>query len=257
MRIRLLSVGVGALSLGIALTLAASQENAPPKAGGPVKSDGTARQTAPAWTGSLDIFETPGRDVKLQLPRVFRDLKIGPGIKVADVGAGGGWLSVRLAAQVGPTGTVYAQEILPRYVAAIQQRAKTARLSNIETVLGTTSDPKLPAKTLDAVVILNAYHEFDQPLAMLAKIRGAMKPGARLGILERDEDYLRREARRAYAQTGKILRRIEEKDDKNPTTDDHRLALDVVKREGEKAGFKFLSSRELGEDNYLAVFVVP
>ncbi len=221
------------------------------------QTDGTIRQTAPPWTGSLDIFETPGREQTLQLSRVFRDLKIGPGTRVADVGAGGGWLSVRLANRVGPKGVVYAQEILPQYVAAIRKRAKDNRFSNIQTVLGTTSDPKLPAKTLDAAIILNAYHEFDQPLQMLAKIRAAMKPGARLGIMERDNDDLRREARLAYAKTGRILRRVDEKSDGNPLTDDHRLALDIVRREGEKAGFKFVSSRELGEDNYLAVFATP
>lgn len=257
MQIRLLSAGVAALSLGVALALAAPSVNFPNKPNDTQKSDGTIRKTAPPWTGSLDIFETPGREANLQLPRVFRDLKIGSGSKVADIGAGGGWLTVRLAAKVGPKGTVYAQEILPRYLNAIEQRAKRANLSNIRTILGTTSNPNLPAKTLDAAIILNAYHEFDQPLAMLAKIRGSMKPGARLGIMERDNDDLRREARQTYSQTGQILRRISEKDDKNPTTDDHRLALDIVRREGEKAGFKFLSSRELGEDHYLAVFVVP
>ncbi len=220
-------------------------------------ADGTRRQTALPWNGSLDIFETPGREQQLQLPRVFSDLKLKAGSKVADVGAGGGWLSVRLARRVGPKGVVYAQEILPNYVAAIQKRAQTERLPNIQTVLGTTSDPKLPAKKLDAALILNAYHEFDQPLGMLAKIRAAMKPGARLGIMERDNDDLRREARETYAQTGQILRRVDEKNDGNPITDDHRLALDIVKREAARAGFLFVSSRELGEDHYLAVFVAP
>jgi len=232
-----------------------SPQNGAPKNGAP--EDGTMRQTAPPWTGEVSIFETPGREQKLQLGRVFNDLGIGQGSRVADIGAGGGWLSVRLSARVGPKGTVYAQEILPKYVEFIARRAKSARISNILTILGTPSDPKLPAKTLDAAVILNAYHEFETPLAMLAKIRAAMKPGARLGILERDNDELRLEARRAYARTGKILRRVDEKNDGNPLTDDHRLALDIVKREAQRAGFHFLSARELGDDNYLAVFTAP
>ncbi len=163
-------------------------------------------------------------------------------------------MSVRLARAVGPKGVVYAQEILPKYVDAINARAKREGFSNIQTVLGTTSDPKLPANTLDAALILNAYHEFDQPLGMLAKVKASMKPGARLGILERDTDELRLEARAAYAQTGRIVRRVDENDDGNPITDDHRLALDIVRREGEKAGFRFVGSRELGEDHYLAIF---
>lgn len=239
--------------LGLALALPLSEL---PLCASP-KPDGTARQTAAPWTGAADAFDTPGRDAKLQLPRVFRDLKIGPGAKVADVGAGGGWLTVRLGFQVGRKGVVYAEEILPKYTAYIERRAKLTGLSNVQTILGSTTDPKLPAKTLDAAVILNAYHEFEQPISMLVKVRAALKPGARLGILERDTDELRLEARRAYAQSGQILRRVEEKNDGNPITDDHRLALDIVKREGQKAGFKFLGSRELGDDNYLALFAAP
>ncbi len=218
------------------------------------KPDGTQRQTAAPWTGDADAFDTPGRDKILRLPATFRALHITRGKAVADVGAGGGWLSVRLARAVGPSGTVYAEEILPKYTAYTAARAKRAGLGNVRTVLGTTSDPKLPANSLDAVVILNAYHEFDQPLGMLARIKAALKSGGRLGIIERDTPELRREARRAYAKTGEILHRVEERDDHNPLTDDHRLALDIVRREGERAGFRFLESRQLGEDNYLAVF---
>ncbi len=221
------------------------------------KADGTERQSAQPWTGAADAFDIPGRDAKLQLPRVYRDLKIGSGSKVADIGAGGGWLTVRLGFQVGPKGVVYAEEILPKYTAYIEKRAKLSGLSNIKTVLGTPTDPKLPAKTLDAAIILNAYHEFDQPLGVLAKVRAAMKPGGRLGIMERDDDGLRLEARRAFQKTGRILRRVTERNDGNALTDDHRLALDVVRREGERAGFKWVSSRELGDDNYLAVFLAP
>ena len=215
----------------IAVAIAAPKPDNAPKSDAAPKSDGTQRQTAQPWTGSVDVFETQGRDEELQLPSVFRDLNIKGGKKVADIGAGGGWLSVRMARAVGAKGTVYAEEILPKYTDAISARAKREGYANIKTVLGTTSDPKLPDNTLDAVVILNAYHEFDQPLGMLAKIKTSMKTGAHLGIIERDTDELREEARQAYAQTGEILRRVTEKDDHNPITDDHRLALDVVRRE--------------------------
>jgi len=217
-------------------------------------ADGTVRQTADSWVGAADAFDTPGREQLLRLPRVFRDLKIGRGSVVADVGAGGGWLTVRLARQVGAKGTVYAEEILPRYVDYTVRRAKHEGFSNVRGVLGTTSDPKLPANTLDGALVLNAYHEFDQPLGMLRHIKDAMKPGARLGIIERDNPELRAEAERAYARTGLILHRVEEKDAKGALTDDHRLALPIVRREGERAGFRFIGSRQLGEDNYLAIF---
>lgn len=219
------------------------------------KPDGTVRQTASPWTGSADKFDTPGRDKTLQLNHVFADLNLVPGSKVADIGAGGGWLTVRLALQVEPKGTVYAEEILPKYTAYIEKRAQAMRLNNVKTILGTTTDPKLPANTMDAVVILNAYHEFEQPLAILKKIREGMKPGARLGILERDDEPLRKLARDAYAKTGKVLRRVDERSDGNKYTDDHRLAREIVEREAGQAGFKKLSERELGGDNYLVVFV--
>ena len=210
------------------------------------------RKTAQPWTGSPLEFEYANRDQTLKIPQVFRALKIGKGSHVADVGAGGGWLSTRLARQVGPTGVVYAEEILPRYVEFLQQRARREKLPQMKTVLGTTSDPNLP-KNLDVVIILNAYHEFDKPLEMLAKIKSSMKPGGRLGFIERDDLELRAEAELAYRQTGKIKRRVTERNDGNPITDDHRLALPIVEREAAEVGFKKVRSMQLGEDKYLLV----
>ncbi len=210
------------------------------------------RQTADSWTGSPLAFEYPNRDRTLKIPEVFRALKIGKGSRVADVGAGGGWLSTRLARQVGPSGVAYAEEILPRYVEFLQQRAQKENLPQMKTVLGTTADPKLPAN-LDAVIILNAYHEFDKPLEMLVKIKASMKPGARLGFIERDNPDLRREAEATYRATGKIKRRVTEQPDQDPRTDDHRLALPIVEREAAEVGFRKISSMQLMDDNYLLV----
>lgn len=225
------------------------------------KAEKKARQTAEPWRGSPrgpnESFEEPGRDRLLRIQWVMDQLKIGPGSRVADIGAGGGWFTVRAARRVGPKGVVYAEEILPRFTDYIEKRAKREGLSNIRTILGTTTDPRLPAKTMDAVLILNAYHEFDQPLTMLRKIYASMKPGARLGFIERDDEALRREARTAYAKTGKIKRRVDERPDKDPTTDDHRLAREVVEREAAKVGFKKVSDNELGGDNYLLVVARP
>ena len=160
---------------------------------------------------------------------------------------------MRLARQVGPSGTVYAEDILPKFTKYIDERAKKEKLNNIRTILGTTSDPKLPQNTLDAALILNAYHEFDQPVTMLRHIYGAMKKGGLLGFIERDTEELRSLARRAYQSTGQIKRRVDEKPDNNPYTDDHRLALPVVEREAALAGFTRVLSLELNDDNYLLV----
>ena len=180
-----------------------------PSAGAPVPvstgtNDGTQRQTAQPWTGSAEQFEYPNRERTLQIEWVMDALNIGPGSIVADIGAGGGWFSVRAARRVGPKGIVYAQEILAKYTDYIAQRARKEGLTNVRTILGTTTDPKLPPNSSDAVLILNAYHEFEKPLAMLKKIRAGMKPNGRLAFIERDDEQLRREAREAYAKTGKI-----------------------------------------------------
>jgi ubiquinone/menaquinone biosynthesis C-methylase UbiE len=249
-RIRLsLALFIVGSSLFAWLSLAVGQNQPTPTKPAP----DVPRKTAAPWTGSLDIFEESGREQELRLPLVFRDLKIARGSRVADVGAGGGWLSVRLARQVGASGRVYAEEILPRYVEAIAARARREKMPQIATVLGTLDDPKLLANSVDAVVILNAYHEFEKPLTMLAHLKSAMRPGARLGFIERDTDELRREAERAYKMTGRITRRVDEVSDGLAYTDDHRLALPIVRREAERAGFKFVSSRELGNDKFLLV----
>ena len=224
-------------------------------------ADGTQRQTAHVWSGSPlgpdGSFEDPNREYTLRLSDVMDAMGIRAGSDVADIGAGGGWLTVRLAKRVGPTGTVYAEEILPKYTDFIDKRAQKAGLKNIKTVLGTVNDPKLPANTLDAAIILNAYHEFDYPLLMLRRIYNSLKPGGRLGFIERDTDELRREARDAYAKTGKIKRRVTESRDKDPKTDDHRLALDVVQREALQVGFVNPKPLELRYYHYLLVVEKP
>lgn len=243
-------IGASSVPLGVFVAVKAQNQTLP------TPTPQLERRTADSWTGSPLAFEYPNRDKTLKIPQVFRALKIGKGSRVADVGAGGGWLSTRLARQVGPDGITYAQEILPRYVAFLQERARKEHLPQMKALQGTTSDPKLPAN-LDAVVILNAYHEFDKPLEMLAKIKTSLKPGARLGFIERDNPALRREAEAAYRATGKIKRRVTEQADKDPRTDDHRLALPIVEREAASVGLRKVRALQLGDDHYLLVVEKP
>jgi ubiquinone/menaquinone biosynthesis C-methylase UbiE len=200
------------------------------------------------------VFDKSDRVRQLQLRKVFQDLKIRRHFKVADVGAGGGWLTVRLATFVGPKGKVYAVDIFSGYVSYIGEVIKTHKLNNVEVILGSATDPKLPENTLNAVMILIAYHEFEKPITMLTKIRKAMKIGARLGIIDRDTDQMRTKAREAYAKTGYISDRVNETLSDHFQTIDHTLALDIVVRETTSVGFTFLFSRELGGDYYIAVF---
>jgi len=107
---------------------------------------------------------------------------------VADLGAGGGWFTIRLAGRVGPNGIVYAEDVQPQMIEAITRRTARAQLKNVRTVLGTSKDPRLPGP-IDAALIVDAYHEMEQPrVVMLRNIAKALKAGGRIGILEFKKD---------------------------------------------------------------------
>lgn len=152
----------------------------------PRVSDQIGRPTSAPYTGELSIFEDPRRDQNLQVNRVMDLLGIHAGSRVADLGAGGGWFSVRAARRVGRTGTVYALEINPPYVKAIAARAKRENLPNVRAILSRPDDPLLPKASVDAVLLLKTYHEIAQPLRLLRHVRAALRPGARLGIIDRN-----------------------------------------------------------------------
>ena len=206
---------------------------------------------------SARTFDGLKPDQQREVQKIFRYLKIRRQSRVADIGAGSGWLTLHLSRIVGPKGQVYAEDIFPRQISAIEQQVKKYNLTNVQVISGSISDPKLPEKTLDAAIALNAYHEFKMPLTLLKKIAQAMKRGARLGIIDRDTDRMRTEAQREYATTGYISHRVNESLSDHYLTVDHYLAMDIVKHEATSVGFKFLYSRELDGDFYIAVFTAP
>jgi predicted methyltransferase len=172
-----------------------------------------AHPTSTPYAGDLSIFEEPGRDRRLQIDRVMDLLNIKAGSTVADIGAGGGWFSVRAARRVGPSGRVIAEDINRPFVDAIKQRAEREHLANIEALLGTPDDPKFAPNSIDAALMLKVYHEIAQPPLVLANLRAALKPGARFGIIDRngngadhglDEHVVRAEVERAgFRQIGR------------------------------------------------------
>jgi ubiquinone/menaquinone biosynthesis C-methylase UbiE len=108
---------------------------------------------------------------------------------VADIGAGGGWFTIRLAKRVRPNGRVYAEDIQPQMIEAIERRVTRENLHNVvKTVRGTPHDPKLPRATLDAALIVEAYNEMKQPVVLLRNVGLALKPEGRLGIIEHRKD---------------------------------------------------------------------
>jgi predicted methyltransferase len=116
-------------------------------------------------------------------------LGIADGAVVADFGAGGGWFTIRLARRVGPNGLVYAQDIQPQMIEAINRRVQQEALTNVRTVLGTPTDPRLPGG-LDAVLIVDAFREMDEPgrpailRGLLHAMDRALKPQGRIGVVD-------------------------------------------------------------------------
>lgn len=145
-----------------------------------------AHPTSTPYAGDLSIFEEPGRDKRLQIDRVMDLLQLKPGSVVADIGAGGGWFTVRAARRVAPNGYVVAEEINPKAVDAIRDRAGHEKLGNVRPLLGTPDDPRLEPNSLDAAFMLKVYHEIAHPAVLLAVLHQAMKPGARFGIVDRN-----------------------------------------------------------------------
>jgi ubiquinone/menaquinone biosynthesis C-methylase UbiE len=150
----------------------------------------TGRQIAGVMgVQGADWLNRPEREKEENPEGALDALGIRPGMVVADVGAGTGYMSLRLAKRVGPTGKVYANDLQPEMLRRLRENAAKAGLANIETVQGEEADPKLPAGRMDLVLLVDVYHEFSKPREMIDKIREAMKPDGRLVLLEyRKED---------------------------------------------------------------------
>jgi SAM-dependent methyltransferase len=150
----------------------------------------TGRRIAPVMSASgADWLERPEREQEEQPEKALDALSLKPGILVGDVGAGTGFYSIRIAKRIGPTGRVYANDIQAQMLQRLSENAALQKVSNIETVLGTESNPKLPAGELDLVILVDVYHEFSRPQRMLDRIRESLKPDGRLVLLEfRKED---------------------------------------------------------------------
>jgi ubiquinone/menaquinone biosynthesis C-methylase UbiE len=133
---------------------------------------------------AAEWLDRPEREREEQPTKLLEALKIQPGEVVADIGAGSGYFTFRLARQVGPKGKVLAVDIQPEMLALIRQRMKERRLTNIDLVQGTETDPKLPASAVDLILMVDVYHEFSHPWEMTTAMVRALKPGGRLVFVE-------------------------------------------------------------------------
>lgn len=145
----------------------------------------SGRQIAPVMghegAGWLD---RPEREAEEAPSKAIAALEIREGQVVADVGAGSGYYSVRLARAVGETGRVYATDIQPEMLGILKSKVAAERLTNVELVLGTDTDPKLPAAAVDLVLMVDVYHELTRPQEMLRALKRVFRPGARLVLIE-------------------------------------------------------------------------
>jgi ubiquinone/menaquinone biosynthesis C-methylase UbiE len=129
-------------------------------------------------------LDRPEREKEEQPTRLLDALKLRPGDVVADIGAGSGYHTFRIAERVGPKGKVYAVDIQPEMLDLIRRRAKERKLDTVEAVQGTETDPRLPANSVNLILMVDVYHEFSQPWEMTEALLRALKPDGRLVFVE-------------------------------------------------------------------------
>jgi len=175
----------------------------------------TGRQIAGVMgVQGADWLNRPEREKEENPEGALDALALKPGMVVADVGAGTGYMSLRMAKRVGPTGKVYSNDLQPEMLRRLRENAAKAGITNIETVQGEEADPKLPAGRMDLVLLVDVYHEFSKPREMIDKIRESLKPDGRLVLLE-----------------------YRKEDPKVPIREEHKMTVAEVKAELQPQGF--------------------
>lgn len=199
---------------------------------GLLAADGT-RRPAPVmgWQGA-GWLEREDRDREQRPDEVIRAMGLRDGDVVADVGAGTGYFTRRLARAVAPRGRVYAVEIQPEMIALLKQGVEKAGLTNVVPVLGAADDPRLPSASLDWILLVDVYHELQQPKAVLARMREALKPTGKVALVE-------------YRLEGPTALHIRE---------EHRMSPKQVLAEWEPAGFRLAARHEFLPTQHFFVF---
>lgn len=183
----------------------------------------------------IDWLERDDRELVEQPDKVIATMDLESGDVVADIGSGSGYFTRRLAKAVLPGGKVYGVDIQPEMNAALEENCKKEGIINVEAVLGEEADPKLPPASIDWMLLVDVYHEFQQPKPMLAKILEALKPGGRVALVE-------------YRLLGDTAAHIKQ---------EHRMSVDQVMAEWEPAGFVLETRHEFLPTQHLFIFRKP
>jgi ubiquinone/menaquinone biosynthesis C-methylase UbiE len=180
----------------------------------------------------------PTREERQKPRDIVEAMDLKPGGSVADVGTGVGFMLPYLSHAVGDTGHVYGEDIQNDFLDKARLKVQLSRLNNVQFVLGSDRDPKLPADTLEGVLVLDVYHHFDYPEAMLAHIRDSLLSDGKLVIVE----YFKRPGAMQNSDPNFALRHI-------------RLDQDDLIKEVEANGFRLLNTHDLTpKSQYIAIF---
>jgi ubiquinone/menaquinone biosynthesis C-methylase UbiE len=192
----------------------------------------TGRHIAPVMgTAGADWLVRPERETEEAPDAALDAIGIQRGATVADVGAGVGYFTWRMAERVGPAGKVYANDIQPQMLELLRKNIAARHLTNVETVLGQEDDPKLPPGRIDLVLLVDVYHEFSQPQKMLDRIRQSLKPDGRLVLLE-----------------------YRKEDPSIPIRPEHKMTVSEVRAEVEPEGFRFEKNLDTLPRQHILIF---
>jgi ubiquinone/menaquinone biosynthesis C-methylase UbiE len=195
----------------------------------------SGRQFAPVMGfGGADWLERSEREVEEAPDKALDAIGIRRGSTVADIGAGSGYMTVRLAARVGPAGTVYANDLQAPMLALLQKRLVREHIGNVQLVQGAVDDPKLPPSTIEMALLVDVYHEFSMPQAMLRHLWTALAPGGRLVLLE-----------------------YRKEDPSIPIRVEHKMSVAEAKQEVEAEGYTLARVDEALPRQHILIFAKP
>jgi len=180
---------------------------------------------------AADWLDRPERETEEAPSILVKSLKLKPGMVVADIGAGSGYLSFMMSKYVGTTGRIYAEDIQPEMLDIVKKKGKEYGIKTVLPWLGTTTDPKLPADSVDLMIMVDVYHEFDKPYEMVSHMVPALKKGGRLVFVE-----------------------YRKEDPEVPIKEVHKMAVNQVKKEMSVFPLNYVETNEVLPRQHIIIF---